>query len=196
LQAQEIDKLLARLYLDPRFRSELRADREAFARRYCAPADVIAAIDVDQLEFFAASLIRKRANEVLKLLPLTATAAGDRFHHEFARFAATSVPAGYNRHAADALAFCRYLSQENAGLVADAARFEAMRLEGRLKCVAEPGEPQVFRAHRRRFPRIRIARFSPGLRKILEPDTQTDSSSRRLTALFVAVGGVGEILYW
>ncbi|HEU4391331.1 MAG TPA: hypothetical protein VFV34_26265 [Blastocatellia bacterium] len=196
MRSLEIDELLARLYVDPRMRSEFLADRLSFARRYGYEDEFVSAIDPEALKFFAESLVRKRANEVRKLIPLTASALADDFEAAFDRFADGSIPSGYNRHAADALAFCRHVTAERSrSFAAEVATFDLSRLGLKLRSVTEAGNPLVIRALKRKLPVIRLARFSGTLRALLE-GKPAGVPGRRTLILFLSIPGLTGIWYW
>jgi hypothetical protein len=190
------DELLARLYVDARLRSELAADRETFAERYTLDGAFVAGLDPKQLESFAKSLVCKRANEVRKLLPLTATVLGDEFEQEFDAFAAGAIPAGYKKHGADAIAFCRHIRAKRGGLAYEAARFEAMKVGLQVKCTDEGGDPRVVRAAARRLPWARLARFPYELRELLERRPENERLERKTIVLFLSLRGLNGIWYW
>lgn len=214
---RETQDLLARLYVDPALLSGFLTDRASFVSRHGGLADAVAEIDGEQLEFFARSLIRKRANEVRKLLPMTSCALDGEFDEQFIRFAATSVPSGHKKHAADALAFSRYLTEGPAGLgtprsprgksralskanlAGEAARFELLRLSMRLRLVRNRANPSVIRVALRRWPWIRLARFSAELTTLIEGGDRArraEKRSERLTVLFISFWGFGGVWYW
>lgn len=192
----EIDELLARLYVDAMLRSEFLDDRQRFALRYGCDVELVTMIEPGELEFFAHSLVRKRANEARKLIPLTVSILGDDFESVFDRFAAGSIPAGYNKHFADALAFCQHVIAERGDCLAgEAASFEYATLRLKLRCVSEGGNPHVFRASVRTLPWIRLAGFSGRLRALLEKRS-VDAPAKRMLVLFLSIPGLSGIWYW
>jgi len=75
----DVQVVLARLFTDPMFRADFMANPTAVGRALgLAPndVDVLAALSRAAVEEFAATLKRKRCDEVRKTLPLTAAALG------------------------------------------------------------------------------------------------------------------------
>ena len=76
----DVQAVLARLFADPVFRADFMADPTAVGRALgLAPNDVeiLAALPHAAVERFAATLKRKRCDQVRKALPLTAGALGN-----------------------------------------------------------------------------------------------------------------------
>ncbi|MBI1355333.1 MAG: hypothetical protein GC160_13370 [Acidobacteria bacterium] len=82
----------------------------------------------DQLESFAAALVRKRAREVRELLPRTARLLGERFDGLFGEYAEGRPTEGPQRHRRDAVAFAASL-RERGQAAGETARYEASWLE-------------------------------------------------------------------
>ena len=89
----------------------------------------------EQLERFAAGLVRKRGGEVRRLLPRTAATLGERFGGLFQAFAAGRATEGPLRHQRDAVAFAAWLGRladPSTASAAETARYESGWIEMRL----------------------------------------------------------------
>ncbi len=199
MSALEVQELLARLYTDPGLLQEFLWDREGFCRRHGnGDSEFVRQLDSRQLEFFASSLLAKRAGEVKKLLPMTVCALARRFDGDFNRYAATAIPTGDRRHVADAMAFCEHLLGE-AGelnqLKQDAARFELWAFMVRFDLRREGVNPVVVQAKPGRWPWLRLRRFSSPLCAVTGAEGQHTSHLRRIT-LFARLPGLRGVWYW
>jgi hypothetical protein len=108
----ELQGALAHLYTDAAARDQLRADRAAFALRHGLSAEEAQALAQDVLDdaqYFAASLFRKRRDETARAMPLAVETLGPRFHGVFQQFAATHPLGAMRNPALDALAFLEWL---------------------------------------------------------------------------------------
>jgi hypothetical protein len=196
----ELQTLLARLYTDEELLSEFLRDRTSFCSRLEGRArDLIERLDEHQLQFFVASLRRKRCNEVSKLLPMTASAMGAGFFEEFHRYSASVVPTGERKHAADSMAFCEWLLQ---GLrcpdevAREAATYELLNLRLNFRLVRKRGDPVVCRALRRRLPWIKLKRFNYQLPALTGEQTRPNKRLLRPALVaFVRLPRIGGIWY-
>ena len=104
--------VLARIYTDAAFRQRFFSNPRAVGEEIGLPAQdaqQMAQLCSCQVDFFAGSLVRKRLNEVAKLLPLSNRAWGERFSVLFRRYASEHGSQECSPHRKDALAFCKYL---------------------------------------------------------------------------------------
>jgi len=131
-------KILARLYTDAALREQFLADPRSVQEEFGltgAELHSLTRLPQAQLEYFAASLVRKRAREVSKLLPVTARAMGGAFEPAFHSFAERFRPAGIKKHCDDAVTFAVFLRKwAREGALAprwlgDLASYEAANLE-------------------------------------------------------------------
>jgi hypothetical protein len=106
----DLTTVLGRLLADPALRAEFRRDPAATARRLDAD---LSAIDPDELERQAETLVDKRFHEVAKLLPRTIALQGGDAARIFAAHASLFWPEGHRRHADDAVAFVRFLRERD-----------------------------------------------------------------------------------
>jgi hypothetical protein len=111
----EVQRALAHLYTDENARARLRSDPADFARRFAlGPADLaqISPVPAARFHAYADSLDRKRANECVRMLPVSARAAGPRFRADFLRYArSTALGNGVWRYRDDAVRFAAWLSR-------------------------------------------------------------------------------------
>jgi hypothetical protein len=123
--------MLARLFTDAPFRASFFADPVAVGRASGldpTEAQTLAALSRDEVDGFAGTLRRKRADDVRKVLPLTARALGDTFRNHI--LPATAGAPRPGRHRDDARALVEHLgrlagSRELAPpWAADLARYE------------------------------------------------------------------------
>jgi hypothetical protein len=129
----ETQRLLARISTDADLRGRFAADPLVVGAEFgLSPleAENLKAVPMAQLDEFAASLIRKRRNEVESLLPLTFQALGAaHFARLFRRHVAAYLPTGIKKHRDDAVAFASFLQHEvGENWKADLARMEAANL--------------------------------------------------------------------
>ena len=109
-----IQRVLAQLYTDTVLRERFFADPQREGEALGLSSDDmqhLIQLSVPQVNFFAASLKRKRLNEVCKLLPLTHHVLGNRFAALFLRYADTHLPKGIKKHRDDAIAFAAFIEQ-------------------------------------------------------------------------------------
>jgi hypothetical protein len=141
-------ELLARLATDTPFRRHFLASPSAVADALGLEPEGrawLTALNREEVERYAASLLRKRQVEVAGLLPLTVQALGPRFGPLFVRHAERGPPRGPDRVRADALAFVAFLRtcRRDTSLhpiEADVACYEAAWLE-----TGRPGRRLVVR---------------------------------------------------
>jgi hypothetical protein len=105
----DLTTVLGRLLADPGLRSEFRRDPAATARSLDADPAELSALDPEELEHQAQTLVDKRFYEVAGLLPRTMAALGRDAERFFRDHAAGFWPEGHRRHAEDAAAFGRWL---------------------------------------------------------------------------------------
>lgn len=130
-------QFLARLYTDAALRERFFRDPKAVATELGLDPDdaqQLAQLSVSRVSFFAGSLVRKRLNEVRKLLPLSSRVLGRTFGNLFWRYAETHTLEAYKPHQQDAVNFAIYLQQGVAeyvtpGWAIDLARYEAAYIE-------------------------------------------------------------------
>ena len=132
MSLEAVERTLARLYTDERFRERFYAGPEAAAAEVGLDADDlrgVLAIDRSEVDRFAESLRRKRLGEVRGLLAVLRDAMGDAaLADAFLEFAREFVPEGVHKHHADAMAFAAWMAGRSDHEVRDAARFERARL--------------------------------------------------------------------
>ncbi len=121
--------------------ARLSVDTALRERFYRAPAEAAAELglspeegeqlrrQVEGLEPFADSLVRKRLGAVRQLLPRTAQRLGGRFDDAFRQFAAAHPSRGPHRHEHDALELASVLKPELAGEDLEALLIEAGWIE-------------------------------------------------------------------
>ncbi len=124
----ETQALLARLFTDAQTRRAFFADPQATGLRFGlseTEALTLAALDRQEVEIFAESLLGKRALDARKTLPLTAKGLGDRFDQLLS--VAIDGPPAPERHRADAASLARFLAGDGASepsWIGDLARYE------------------------------------------------------------------------
>ena len=115
LDAVEAMGLLLR---DRELRIRFKNDREATLKEIdIAPEQrsFVSALDPKQMEAQAESLLRKRQNEVSRLIPQTWSRLGDRADITFRLYVDQSPwPTGHRRHLTDASTFCHFLRDSDA----------------------------------------------------------------------------------
>lgn len=127
-------RVLARLYTDTSVRERFFAQPQEKGEALGLSPDEakwLALVSAVEVNFFAASLKRKRLNEVSKLVPLTRCMLGSRFAAFFMQYADTQAPKGSKNHRSDVIAFSSFI--ENLALIdeldppwaADLIRYEA-----------------------------------------------------------------------
>jgi len=125
--------ILARLYTNATLRERFFRDPEHVGQEWGLTPDEVrhmAELSRQQVNHFAASLMHKRCNEVVKLLPLTHRVLGETFTCLFREYAGVYVPCGTHKHHDDALAFAAYVAHDRAApgippWLLDLARYEA-----------------------------------------------------------------------
>lgn len=103
---------LWRLYTDTRFRKEFLFDKHRFYQKYEISDDIIHFLEdtpIQELAFFADTLLHKRMNKVRAFLPLTFKLLGKDTQMLFFKFCDYYTPAGIHRHQDDASEFVHYL---------------------------------------------------------------------------------------
>jgi len=137
-----IQATLARLFTDAPFRASFFADPIAVGGSLGlepSEASALAELSADAVEQFAASIRRKRLDDVRKVLPLTANALGEAFDRHVLGTIVGTVRPGRHRDDARALVdhLCR-LSRSNElapPWAADLARYEATFVDARQRSV-------------------------------------------------------------
>lgn len=108
--------ILSRLYTDSVFRNDFIKDKELFYKKYSVSSDetikFIEALPVDQIVFFAQSLLSKRIHEVKALLPLSHKLIGKNSRNLFLVYAESYIPKGIHKHHDDAQHFADYLLKQ------------------------------------------------------------------------------------
>ncbi len=130
-------QILARLYTDHSFRERFFSDPFSTGAELGlsrVELDRLADLSGAQVEFFASSLVRKRMNEVRKMLPLSSRVLGRTFERLFRLYAETRTLEAHKSHQRDALNFTIYLQKGVAEYVRpswaiDVARYEAAFIE-------------------------------------------------------------------
>jgi hypothetical protein len=185
-----VQAILARLFTDAAFRASFFRDPVTVARVLglkAAEASALAELARDEVEEFAAIIRHKRADEVRKVLPLTARALGDAFdRHVLAAIAGAARPA---RHRDDARALADCLSglarsnQLDLPWTADLARYEVTFGEAlrRRACLL---------VRRFRFPVARLAAA------IHWGAPTGDTKARMTVGIWLRVPGRRGIFHW
>ncbi len=107
-----VQTALARLCTEAAARAELRADPEAFARRWSLSVEESESLARDVLgeaEAFAQSLRRKRFEEAARSMPLARQVLGSNFETLFQSYAAATPQGPARNPALDALNFHHWL---------------------------------------------------------------------------------------
>ncbi len=133
---ERLQHALAKLYTDAALRADFIADPDGTATNLglsLSDTKQLNAASLEQIERFAHSLCRKRADEVRRLLPYTCRALGKSFGRIFLTYSDTFCPQGFHKHQDDALQFVVYLSHNARCLnvtanMIDVARFESAAL--------------------------------------------------------------------
>lgn len=126
-----VQSALARLYTDTELRQRFLADPQATGRELAlSPEEAgwLASIAAEQVEFFARSLVSKRARVVAKLLSGTARTLGHDFTRLFEEYAVRPMPGGHREDACD---FADWLARRPLAhpWLGDLARLEAAWLK-------------------------------------------------------------------
>ncbi len=120
---------LGQLLSEPSLRVALRNDPAATARDLSLSeydSTALIALDPEQLEAHANTLLGKRIFEVRRLLPETFRAMGDTARPTLFEYAQSHWPQGHHRHIEDGLSFCRYLQERKSEQV-NRAEFNRVR---------------------------------------------------------------------
>ncbi len=134
--------VLARIYTDAAFRQRFFSDPLAVAEEIGLlreDAWQLAQLPSRQVGFFAESLLRKRLNEVAKLLPLSYRAWGEQFSALFRRYASEHGLEESSQHRQDALAFCKYLKDTARRERLEPGAMDLLRYEAAGLTMADPG---------------------------------------------------------
>lgn len=131
----EFQAALARLYTDADARAELRDDQRGFGERYRLSneeTEQLAGSVLNDADDFAGALARKRFSEAAKSMRGVETIVGGRMQEVFARYAAMTSLGIQRNPALDALAFIRWLLDEESGPTSlsdrDGLRYEEARI--------------------------------------------------------------------
>ena len=103
---------LWRLYTDTRFRKEFLFDKHSFYQKYEISEDIIHFLEdtpIQELAYFADTLLHKRMHKVRAFLPLTFKLIGKDTQMLFFKFCDYYTPTGIHRHQDDASEFVHYL---------------------------------------------------------------------------------------
>jgi hypothetical protein len=127
----EVQEVLARLAIDPALRDRFCADPDAVGAELGLAAQEalgLARIPRRQLEQFAASLRRKRRDQVQRIMPISARTLGQEFAVLFDRYVDASPPRGSKADLDDAAGFVesirRSADQLEPEWAVDLARYE------------------------------------------------------------------------
>ena len=131
MESRDAVTAMAKLLAEPALLDLYERKREAAAELLRIDDKFRAAFltwDVAKLRRQARGLVDKRRYEVSRFLPRTFERLGLRGERIFAEFASARWPAGHRRHAADALAFARWLRdrREPAWCAEEQARLEIL----------------------------------------------------------------------
>ncbi|MEO1132626.1 MAG: hypothetical protein AAFX40_07965 [Cyanobacteria bacterium J06639_1] len=108
----DMQRAIAQIYTQTDIRQAFFSDPNAVGHQLNLDDTDIArltCLSKKQVEQFAASLKRKRLNEIRKLLPTLHRCLGKRFSAYFWRYAETYHPKGIRKHHHDAYQFCQFL---------------------------------------------------------------------------------------
>jgi len=108
----DLDTAIGRLLTDPELRKSFRRNSAITAEQIeLNQSDRLAfmALNTEQIEAKAQTLIRKRFHEIKQLLPYTLERMGKEGRVHFLEYAFANWPTGHRRHFYDALEFCKYL---------------------------------------------------------------------------------------
>jgi hypothetical protein len=118
MSTDSIQGILSRLYTDIVFRKEFIADKKLFYKKYAIISEkeieFIEAIPVEQLVFFAQSLLQKRMHELKNLIPGTSILVGKKINELLLEHFEMYVPNGIHKHHDDAITFINYLLKQAA----------------------------------------------------------------------------------
>lgn len=137
MELSRLQQILVRLYTDRWFRERFFNDPFGVGAAHgLSPIQVDRWRDLSgaQVEFFASSLVRKRMNEVRKMLPFSSQVLGRTFERLFWLYAETHTLEAHKPHQQDAVNFTNYLQQRVAKYVRpqwalNLARYEAAYIE-------------------------------------------------------------------
>jgi hypothetical protein len=131
----EVQRALARLYVDGDLRMRFFAAPGSLgAELHLEPSEIDSLASLaEEVEWYARSLLHKRAEEVARLLPRTRDALDRAFRPLFFRYAESRPIDPARRHAGDAIRFAPFLASADAGRgeppvpswIGDLARYEA-----------------------------------------------------------------------
>jgi hypothetical protein len=185
----DVQAVLARLFADPVFRADFMADPTTVGRALgLAPndVDVLAGLSRAAVEQFAATLKRKRCDEVRKALPLTAAALGNGL----ALYLLKGIDVPHrDRRRDDTSALVDVLHRlSRAGVLeprwaADIARYEATFARAL-------GSRFYLRVRAFRFP---VGRLAVALSRGARPD---NVASRPTVGIWLRWPGGGGVLHW
>jgi hypothetical protein len=112
----DVTTALGALLADRSLRQALRRNPSEVALRLGIPEADLNALDPEDLEIQAESLIDKRRSEVFKRLPRTVALLGDRASGLFREHAGGFWPEGHRRHEGDAARFGGFLAERGLPL--------------------------------------------------------------------------------
>jgi hypothetical protein len=124
---------LAKLYTDERLRRDFTFDPQKIGSENDLREDEIweiSAIFHEEINFFAASLFRKRLREAEKFLPLTKEVLKSDFDKLFRDFLQNYQARTIKKHLEDAREFCRFLQKKDfvSAIGKDVAKFEEAKI--------------------------------------------------------------------
>jgi hypothetical protein len=130
-----LQRAMAALFTDAEARALYERDQRVFIEHHFLnpeEAAQLAALSANAIASYAATLVRKRRSEAIRLLPSTHSELNDGFAEAFDRWVVrTPLPSSAGRHVSDALAFCNYIRTSRATFsraVRRAAGADARRL--------------------------------------------------------------------
>jgi hypothetical protein len=158
----EVQRALARLYIDPRLRDRFFAEPVVAGVELGLDSEDVrglAKIPRRQIEQFADSLKQKRHDQVRRVVPIAAEAIGDRtFINLFDEYCAESVPRGSTADLDDAVGFVESI-RRRGDRVAPPWAVDLARYELAWRQAVRAGRAPMLRIFR--FPVGRLA-IGPG----------------------------------
>ena len=115
MSLQTVQQALAHIYTNSKLRDEFLTNPDVVGRTLnltCLEIQQLSTISTKEINIFASSLKYKRLGEVRKLLPLTVKLLGDEFNKLFFSYAETFLPSGNKKHLKDAIAFIKFILQQ------------------------------------------------------------------------------------
>ena len=149
-----LTEALTRLLSDADLRDVYRRDGLAAASELSLSSDdlqVFLSLDPNEVDRQAQGLISKRFYEASHLIPQTLHRVGDASRHHFYEYATPFWPTGHQRHLIDAVEYCKYLKENNLGLMVCRSELNWLRfLVARTACAIHFVADLVVHGKRRR----------------------------------------------